>query len=296
MACYRPIQAYQGLDGAVFFVERKGRDSYRSLLLPCGQCVGCRLERSRQWAMRCVHEASLHRRNSFITLTYDDVHCPSDGSLRYEDFQKFMKRLRKAAAVPVRFYMCGEYGETWRRPHFHSCLFGFDFPDKKPIRLLSANRLFRSRMLESLWPYGFTTIGEVTFQSAAYVARYCMAKVTGQPAELHYSVVNVETGEISKRVPEFNHMSLKPGIGANWYAKFKSDCFPEGLTVVNGVKVRTPKYYDRKYAKDDPDGFAWLALERELYSKERFADSSPERLAVREVVTSARLRSLSRNL
>ena len=147
MPCFHPLTAYQSSDGSISFVERKGGDIVRSLSLPCGQCVGCRLERSRQWAMRCMHEASLYSRNCFITLTYNNEHLPSDNSLQYPDFQKFMKRLRKRFngvdrsanpdsndQFPIRFYMCGEYGETFGRPHYHACLFNFDFPDKTLYR------------------------------------------------------------------------------------------------------------------------------------------------------------------
>lgn len=295
MACYSPIQAYQRSDGSICFAERKGDDIVRSLQLPCQQCVGCRLERSRQWAVRCMHEASLYKRNCFITLTYDDTHIPSDGSLRYRDFQLFMKRLRKE--VPgVRFYMCGEYGDKFRRPHYHACLFNCDFDDKRPIRLLGKSRLYRSERLSSLWPFGYASIGEVNFHSAAYVARYCMKKVTGKEADEHYAVVNLSSGEISKRVPEFNRMSLRPGIGAGWFAKFKSDVFPKGLTVVNGVQTRCPKYYDKLMDREDSDVSAVVAYEREKFAQARSADSTDRRLLDRAVVTSARIRSLKRNL
>lgn len=93
MTCFHPIQAYRDGDGPVLFHDTgKGRP----IKIPCGQCIGCRLERSRQWAMRCVHEASLHLDNCFITLTYNDQHIPSDAGLRLRDYQLFMKRLRKA--------------------------------------------------------------------------------------------------------------------------------------------------------------------------------------------------------
>ena len=100
------------VDGSVKFVSRNKRGVEACLELPCGQCIGCRLERSRQWAMRCLHEASLHENNAFITLTYDDSNLPRGGSLDYSDFQKFMKRLRKRIGRKVSFYCGGEYGDT----------------------------------------------------------------------------------------------------------------------------------------------------------------------------------------
>ena len=134
MACYKPLRAWQCANGDVVFAELGRFDITRQLDLPCGQCVGCRLERSRQWAMRCLHEAKMHDRNCFVTLTYNNDNVPADRSLNYRDFQLFMKRLRfHFRGVPIRFYMCGEYGEDFGRPHFHACLFGLDFPDKTRI-------------------------------------------------------------------------------------------------------------------------------------------------------------------
>ena len=152
-------------------------------MVPCGQCIGCRLERSRQWAIRCVHEASLHTDNCFITLTYSPDCLPSDGSLNHDDFQKFFKRLRKhIAPKKIRYYMCGEYGEDLQqpsklgRPHFHACLFGLDFDDKQLYIVRDDVKLYTSATLEKIWGKGFVTIGDVTFESAAYVARYIAKK------------------------------------------------------------------------------------------------------------------------
>ena len=94
--CFHPLDAWQCSNGDVVFTDNLARnDVIRRLSLPCGRCVGCRLERSRQWAVRCMHEASMHMFNSFVTLTYDD-HLPEYNSLNYKHFQDFMKRLRKS--------------------------------------------------------------------------------------------------------------------------------------------------------------------------------------------------------
>ena len=131
MACFKPLKAYQCFDKSIVFTEARKHDIVRSLELPCGQCVGCRLERSRQWAIRCMHEASLYKDNCYITLTYDEEHLPEDYSLHYDDFQRFMKRVRKRyTGKKIRFYMAGEYGENFGRPHFHACIFNLDFEDK----------------------------------------------------------------------------------------------------------------------------------------------------------------------
>lgn len=278
------------------FSERRGRDVVRSLQLPCGQCVGCRLERSRQWAMRCLHEASLSPRNCFITLTYRDECLPERGSLDYSHFQLFMKRFRKAVSpVRPRFYMCGEYGEELSRPHFHACIFGYDFEDKRIWKkTTSGSVIYRSEALEKLWTFGHSSVGDVNFQTAAYVARYCMKKVTGLRASEHYLRVDQDTGECYSMVPEFTHMSLKPGIGASWFSKFLGDVFPHDYCVVNGKMVKPPKFYDRKYAASNPDDFESVQWQRELDAALRASDNTPERLAVKEIVANAALSRLKR--
>ena len=131
MACYQPLKGYysksrnpNGKRNVVFNPQMGYRD--RPVTVPCGQCIGCRLERSRQWAIRCYHEASMYERNSFVTLTYDDESLPLGGTLVFRDFQLFMKRLRKQYGAGIRFYACGEYGEKFGRPHYHVCLFNFE--------------------------------------------------------------------------------------------------------------------------------------------------------------------------
>lgn len=291
MACFHPLSAWQLVDGSIVFAERG--NVLRSLTLPCGQCVGCRLERSRQWAVRCFHESQLHDFNSFITLTYDDSHLPPNGSLVYRDFQLFMKLLRKSRAPnPVRFFMCGEYGETFFRPHFHACLFNVFFSDRRLLkRLPSGSNLYRSPELESLWTKGFSSIGDVTFESAAYVARYCLKKVTGPSASSHYTRVDSDTGEIYNITPEFTRMSLKPGIGANWFRRYRSDVFNDDkdFVVVRGVKMKPPRYYDN-LLKDASDFTSdYVEFMRQQKAQNAAADNTPERLAVREVVTRSRL-------
>ena len=152
-----------------------------AVYVPCGRCIGCRLEFSRQWAVRSVHESKLHKNNTFITLTYSDENLPKGGTLVKSDFQKFMKRLRKhinakQPDIQIKYLMCGEYGSDSNRPHYHAILFNYDFKDKKPCLQLTDNGQFESPLLNKLWPFGFASIGEVNFESCAYVARYCVKK------------------------------------------------------------------------------------------------------------------------
>ena len=196
MPCYYPMDAWRNRNAAekrlILTYNAKTCDSvYPALQVPCGQCAGCRLKKSMEWAARCIHEASLHEENCFITVTYDDAHLPPLGSLRLEDFQKFLKRYRKLVKKETgrefRIYYCGEYGDRLGRPHYHACIFGHDFLDKKH---------WRSPTLEKLWSLGNSEIGSVTFESAAYVARYIMKKQNGKKAQRHYTVYDPDTGEI----------------------------------------------------------------------------------------------------
>ena len=212
MTCYHPITAYQHRflhsKNGKHLIDFKG-GSYREweeIQLPCGRCVGCRLDKSREWAVRCVHEALLHDKNCFITLTFNDDNLNEKGSLVKRDFVLFMKKLRKKFGSGIRFFHCGEYGSQFQRPHHHAILFGFDFPDKVFWKLKNGHLLYRSSSLEKLWPYGFSSIGECNFETCAYVARYVLKKVNGDMAEEHYA----------GREPEYVSMSRMPGIGHDW--------------------------------------------------------------------------------
>lgn len=296
MACYHLLSAWQTSDGTVYFDDSSKRDFIRKLEIPCGQCFGCRLERSRQWALRCLHESTLHEENAFITLTYDDNHVPYRSQLVYSDFQKFMKRLRwRFRPAKIGFYMGGEYGPENGRPHFHACLFNCDFPDKEPLKWLdSGSRLYSSSILAELWPFGFTSTGDVTFESAAYIARYCLQKVTGDLAKIHYA--RSDEAGVYSLVPEFNHMSLKPAIGRAFLEKWRSDVYPHDVVILNGKEVRPPKYYDKQLKRLDPALYQDVCVRREADAWERREDNTPERLVVKEQVAKARVANLRRSL
>lgn len=292
MPCYKPIQAWRsakrGRSGKQLITFDHSKSVGFGLQLPCGQCIGCRLERSRQWAMRCVHEASLYESNCFITLTYSNEFLPEDGSLNKKHFQDFMKRLRsRFPASAIRYYHCGEYGEKLRRPHYHACLFNFDFLDKVLYKVVDGQRLYTSSDLEKVWKFGFSTVGSVTFESAAYVARYIMKKVTGDRAVVHY--VDKETGAVL--VPEYTTMSRRPGIGRDWYDHFSGDVFPDDFVIMRGKRMRPPRYYDSLYEIESPQDYSILKAER---LKATLSDCTPERLRVREICKEAQVSRLTR--
>ena len=283
MTCFHPLSAFQTEDGEVVFHER-GKIR-RELSLPCGRCIGCRIARARAWAIRCVHESQCHDDSVFVTLTYDDAHLKSP-SLEYRDFQLFIKRLRKFKGGGVRFFACGEYGEENLRPHFHALLFGVSFV----ARELIGKSLYRSPELERLWPFGMSSFGDVTFQSAGYVARYSVKKITGDLADEHYKRLDVASGEIVSVVPEFGRMSLKPGIGYPWFVRFWRDVYiaRDGV-VVNGKVCPSPRYYDLLLGRSELGLSSDIEFDRYLNSEKFKDDCTPERLGVREVVAKAAL-------
>lgn len=265
--------------------------------VPCGRCIGCRMEKAQQWATRCMHEASLHADNCFITLTYNDENLPRDWSLNKSHFQLFMKRLRKRfSSMRFRFYMCGEYGDQNGRPHYHALLFGLDFPDKKVHSKSGEKTHYTSDILAKVWGMGHVLIGPVNPQTAAYCARYNLKKVTGEMAEKHYQRINSETGEYYQLQPEYTNMSLKPGIGAAWFDKYQSDCYPSDFIVVAGQKKPVPQFYDKKLRKGDEALYERIKKKRVIRALQHKSESTPERLAVREECLTARTSTLKRNL
>lgn len=223
----------------------------------------------------------MHSANSFLTLTYRKEELPLHGTLNYKDHTDFMKKLRKYFEPrTIRYYSCGEYGETNLRPHFHSCLFNLDFDDKELWKTQKGEKLYVSPTLNKIWGKGLAVIGEMTYASAAYVARYTLKKVRGPDAFLHYQVEHPITGEVHDAEPEDARMSRNLGIP--WLEKYKSDVYAQDFFHINGKKVRPPKAYDRWLEKTDPDLWKRVKARREI-NGERFADNNTyERLRVRE--------------
>jgi hypothetical protein len=264
----------------------------------CGQCLGCRIDHSQTWAARIVHEAALYDQNCFITLTYDPEHLPPGGTLVKSDFQKFMKRLRKQFSDRnIRYYHCGEYGEQLQRPHYHACLFNFQFPDKKLFRKNERDPLFSSETLSKLWAKGLCSIGELTYESAAYCARYMLKKVTGHMHDDHYMRWD-DYGVAYWLEPEYTTMSRRPGIGKEWYEKYKTDVFPSDELPVpgRGVFKNVPRYYEDLLEKSDPDLHQKIKVERAKYRKNNPEEYTPGRLMSKYKVKKAQLKMLKREL
>jgi len=219
-----------------------------------------------------MHEKQMHEASSFLTLTYDDEHLPANGSLSKRELQLFMKRLRKADGDGgIRFYACGEYGSTLFRPHYHILLFNRDFSDKRFVKNSgSGEPLFRSDAVSRIWEGGEHWLGSVTPESCAYVARYVLKKV-GQE-------ITPDGCE-----PEFACRSMRPGIGATWFAKYHKGVYDWDSVVFGEHETRPPRYYDLKFEAIDPGRLEVLKRRRRRLASMNRADSTKARLRVREV-------------
>lgn len=235
----------------------------------------------------------MHKGNCFLTLTYDNEHLPEDWSVDVKAWQDFAKRLRKRIG-PFRYFHCGEYGDANLRPHYHACIFGADFASSRYRWSGSGDRqLYRSPVLDDAWGQGHAVFGSLTYQSAAYVARYVMKKRTGPQASEFYKRVNPDTGEEHQVKPEYVTMSRRPGIGSTWFDRYVDDVYPHDNVVHEGKKFRPPRYYDAKLPESTLD--ALKAKRRDAAHKYK-EDLTPERLRVREQVARSRLKHQARNI
>lgn len=296
MSCYRPIQGFRTPDGVVFS-ELRRYDILGRIEIPCGQCIGCRMRRASDWALRVMHEASQWEENCFVTLTYGRDKVPANGSLEHRDFQLFLKRVRKAEGRPVRFYMCGEYGPLNGRPHYHACMFNVSFrEDRVPAGKSASGQLFySSARLAKLWGLGIVSVQDLTPETASYCARYIMKKALGEDAKTAYSTTDAD-GVVTFLRPEYAAMSLKPGIGAGWFAKYRRDVFPHDFVVADGVRRQVPKYYDKLVKREKHQFFDDVEAARVERAAAAAPDNTDARRLVREAVHLARVSTLKRDL
>lgn len=300
MPCFYPVKAFKSLSRGengkygITFNPTKSLIEGSSITIPCGNCVGCKMDRSRDWAMRCYHESQMHSDNCFITLTFADEHLPPDYGVHVRTWQLFNKRLRKSIApIKTRFFAVGEYGDKSLRPHYHALIFGYMFPDLTLYEIKNGNRLYTSKSLSELWTYGLATVGNCTYQSAAYCARYVNKKIGGQKADQHYIRQHPLTGQFNKVRHEFCVQSRRPGIGSTWFDKYKSDAFPSDFVIVDGKKHSVPKYYTQKLEEEEARK---IKRARKRASLKHKSNNTKARLAVREEVLSEKLTRLKRNL
>lgn len=225
----------------------------------------------------------MHEVNSFVTLTYEKA--PLCGSLCIRHFQLFMKQLRKQLGLKkVRFFHAGEYGEENGRPHYHVAFFGLDFDDKVLLSERDGIRLYTSPALGKVWGRGFVVVGQLTYESAAYVARYCLKKVNGPCSEKHYG----------GRRPEYTTMSRNPGIGRTWFDEFHKDVYPSDEVLVNGKSYKPPRFYDKLLDKMDPEKLESVKMQRIMDASRR--DSRAHTLLNKETNKIAQLGPMKRRV
>ncbi len=275
----------------------------------CGQCLGCRLDRTLMWAMRIVHESCLYEDNCFVTFTYrgkDDCteeqfkkghYVPDDYSLNYYHFRDFIKRLRKHFSQKIRYFHCGEYGDESLRPHYHACLFNVSFKDQTIYRQEQGLTTYESPTLSNLWPYGFCTIGELNYETAAYTAGYILKKINGAQAAETY-LRNDEYGVAFWVKSPYITMSLKPGIGADFYEKYKNDFFPSDESPVpgKGIIKKVPRYYETIFKEENPDEHELVKKLRQVYLAAHREDFTPERLHDKYICARAKQSQQQRTL
>lgn len=277
MPCYVPLHAWKRKTGeGVSFTPGRGAIPVQ---LACNQCIGCRIERARQWTTRIIHETASHGAAQFVTLTYRPENLPANGSLVKAHPSAFFKRLRSRLATKLRYYCCGEYGESLLRPHYHAIIWH--------------TNAIPNATVEAAWGHGYTSTATFSQERAAYVARYSIKKLNGPRARSHYQRVDPRTGEVIQLTPEFALMSRRPGIGSSWFDQFESDLYPDDFVIHAGKKLRVPRYYDQKL---DELELAEIKRQRRRNAHKFAANNTPERLKVRAIVAASKLNIGKRNL
>lgn len=327
MPCYSPLKGYRDkVSGGITFRKESGIESME---VACGQCLGCRLDYAKMWAIRIVHESEMHaddHGNSFVTLTYRDpeecteeqynegYYVPNDWSLNKKHFQDFMKRLRFHYGQKIRFFHCGEYGNRCKhgldldvvscplcnvgRPHYHACLFNVTFDDLESYGTAPDGSLrYTSPKLESIWKYGFVDVGEVNYQTANYVARYILKKVNGAKSADHYLSCDMD-GEITFLDREYVTMSRRPGIGKDWYEKYKDDVFPSDEVPVPGCGVykKVPRYYEEIFKCTDVLSYEEIKRLRQVYRRSHAEEFTPEKLMSKYLIKKKQVETLKRSV
>lgn len=314
MACYSPFYAYKihgestlnGKSLLVFSKKSTVGKTYTEIQLPCGQCVGCRLDQSMKWAVRCYHESQMWNDNCYLTLTYDDDNMPAYGSLnrgQKSDFTRFMKRLRKVnrgtdpdekGNYPIRYFQCGEYGDQLKRPHHHACMFNYEPKDREYYGLSkSGYMVYESKELDRIWSHGKVFVQDFTVETAAYVARYTMKKVTGKGATEHYWRFESDTNRLVELEQEYVTMSRRPGLGQNWHKKYGDTDVQKDFITIDGKKYKIPKYYDELR---DQKELELLKYQRRVKALPHRENNTTERLRVRRKCHEKRAEKLVRGL
>ena len=268
MACRTPIRMYRRKEGrdrvtGSWPLVSNPRDGCIDLPveIPCGRCIHCRLANSRGKTIRLVHELQYHDTACFLTLTYDDDNIPigPKGVPTLTRGQKgdvtlFLKRLRHFLPnYELKYFNCGEYGDRTARPHHHIVLYGYDFIEDRQLVQSSPMKLYSSNFLDSVWQKGGCRIGTVTWDSASYVASYCVKKLTGEMAKEAYDDNDI--------IPPYMTSSL--AIGKQWILDWIDDVYPRDRIFVRGHASKPPRYYDDVLKSERPDLYKQVIRNRQ---------------------------------
>lgn len=318
MTCFTPLQGWWaskpnhlGNRYVTFSPHYALRDM--PVAVPCSGCLGCRLDSSKSWAIRGEHEARLHGKSncSFLTLTYKNSRLPVDGMIHLDEMQDFMKRLRINTGKKLSMIYSGEYGDKTNRPHYHLIIFGENFKsDARPYkRSHHGFPLWNSDLLDATWQgRGHAVVGNFSFLTAAYVARYILKKQTTRTVfphrfDLDEWCTSIETGEVFNRaVYEFENKtqpfaqaSRRPAIGRDFALKYLSDIYPADHCIINSKPCRPPRYYDRLLKDINPDMFASVKRQRSVNARNYDTDDTT-RLRARMAAKAASVSRLIRSL
>lgn len=198
---------------------------------PCGKCLACRISRAKEWSIRLMHESHDHEKSIFLTLTYHDDQLPNNLQISKRELQLFIKRLREHHPEKIKYYACGEYGDTTNRPHYHLIVFGLGLEDHKTRRSGSGSgsHILGGPALKA-WEKGYVYGGTVTADSCRYVAEYIQKKLYGPLG--------------NDRQQPFSLMSK--GIGLQWLLRNKEQLTRELALTFKGKQYQIPKYYIQK--------------------------------------------------
>lgn len=259
------------------------------------------MDRARQWAIRLIHERREHDLAVFLTFTYNDHSLPRDNGLVKKHMQDFFKRLRRYIEYntednpKIKYLMCGEYGGKTLRPHYHAIVFGIDFADKRfHTTGKRGDKLYTSKKLDQLWGMGHCYIGDVTYQSVGYVARYNLKKVNGVLKHEHYKGVNRDTGEIVPILPEF--ITASQGLGLRHFERHHEQMYLRDSVIIQGKQAPVPKYYDVQLKKLNEEWLAEIKAKRLEKAQAQAANNTRDRLKVREEIKQAQVAHLKREL
>lgn len=217
MQCTKPIKVYVNAE-------------HGELVLGCGKCLHCRVQKRKEWSMRLWHELNYHDKSVFLTLTYSDIHMPDNESLRLRDLQLFFKRLRKVLGERrIKYFACGEYGGRTHRPHYHAIIYGVGL-DRNDKRIMCECWPYCDWSVDSIRRKSF---GIVEAKSINYVAGYIHSKLSGREAREVYD----DTG----REPVFRILSQ--GLGKQYAIDNAQQLQEQGCVTMNGIKHAIPRYY-----------------------------------------------------